>query len=101
MGRLCWPSVRRLKRDDLGTTAFIFILALLFMSCLIGRMFEGVVSEPLGMLLFWGIPVLLAAVHLLAPRRPRTRLWGVCEQCGYDLRATPDRCPECGHTPGS
>lgn len=50
----------------------------------------------------WLVPVtLLVAWLVLRPMRRRQRVRqrvrrGLCSQCGYDTRSSPDRCPECG-----
>ena len=51
-------------------------------------------SVSLTMLLI-AIPFWLTA-QIRAQRREKREQLGLCPQCGYDCRATPDRCPECG-----
>ena len=53
-----------------------------------------VVAVPHGFLcLLTAVPVFL---WVRAARRRRRGVAGFCPACGYDLRASPDRCPECG-----
>jgi hypothetical protein len=65
------------------------------------RLHEWVVAVPHGFLCL--LTAVLPALRLRAMRQrrhaaKRLRL-NHCKSCGYDLRATPERCPECGNEP--
>ena len=49
--------------------------------------------------LFLIAPGFWIAMTINRRRNPPHKDASKCEVCGYDLRATPGRCPECGATP--
>ena len=57
-------------------------------------------DNPFIVVPYWAICVIgiapLALQMLIARRRRRRADTLHCRTCGYDLRATPERCPECG-----
>jgi hypothetical protein len=66
-----------------------------------GRMGHHVAAVPLWFMV--QTTAVLPALWIAQFRRRRILLRraaeGWCLACGYDLRATPDRCPECGAMP--
>jgi hypothetical protein len=49
---------------------------------------------------FWLLPLMLMAILIIrvhfSSRSILRTVRGQCPSCGYDLRASVDRCPECG-----
>jgi len=66
-----WKPVRVLTTNAFGPTATIIVIPL------------------------W-LPTTIFACFALIRLPLQRRRVGKCPACGYDLRATPDRCPECG-----
>ena len=51
---------------------------------------------PFVVSLFAILPLAAGVRHVRRRRRARRSPAGCCIACGYDLRASPERCPECG-----
>ena len=50
---------------------------------------------PMWLLILIGVGLCWPAITSQIRGR-RCRMAALCPACGYDLRASPDRCPECG-----
>lgn len=81
----------RLFRYGYAAAFLLFVVGVVLMS----RPVPDWLRLPMGVSYFL-FPIMALYAYLLARRaRVRYRL-GLCVRCGYDIRATPDRCPECG-----
>jgi hypothetical protein len=90
-----------------GGSALRWDVPILLMNSTAGGGAAGRISVRMLFAPWWEVFVMLAilpAMWLIRYEVKRLRKGRVCEGfcavCGYDLRATPGRCPECGAVPG-
>jgi len=85
----------------------IFIYAVLQVSAVELYLYYFFNFGPVTTAKWWAIqgsyylaPIISIAIVAVTFRgKGRTPLLGCCSNCGYDLRATPNKCPECGTAP--
>ena len=95
-----WFPLRLLFYVALPTGA---IVASAWASAYLPGRVAGITTGFVAFFIVWSALVLARALVLAGMMRPRVlaelRSRGLCTHCGYDLRGTPGRCPECGATP--
>jgi hypothetical protein len=90
--------VRRRLLNLLTTASLLCVAALvvMFTGCGVGDVWIVEPGESAGIVFLALASGAVAFFSHAAARRCHPP--GICLRCGYDLRATPDRCPECGTT---
>jgi hypothetical protein len=103
---LCWLRDRRVTwsvsdrgfvLEKAGTSRFVEWAEIISLRIISGTAFMRLRTEPFRERLDWIGPADVAWLKAFVAERLDARR---CRACGYDLRATPERCPECGRAPG-
>jgi hypothetical protein len=90
-----WLGLYALAKPETGFEVWRFVLVYRYP---LRNMTFTRIQFPLWPVIALSLP--LPSVWMLRRRRQmRREREGLCLICGYDLRATPDRCPECGSIP--
>ncbi len=98
-----WGDPRRLSLGQLDSMKFVRAVTNNFASAV--RWDDGGPGSRIFMFPLWipvaGLAAIVVPLQFLERLRRRLNVAGRCAGCGYDMRATPKRCPECGLEAGS
>lgn len=101
------PDVGRLAKTgfSVGDVRVVREVPILSRVPLLGQLFQAPTVARYVKVPWWSLVALTAALPAARVaariRRWRLRLAGRCAKCGYDLRASVGRCPECGAAVGT